>query len=53
MTQNDNIQTDTPVQETNEDNYTSLEEAVFGDGYQEQGSDTIYDISIIQVKKET
>ena len=44
MTQNDNIQTDTPVQETNEDNYTSLEEAVFGDGYQEQGSDTISDI---------
>tara|TARA_R110002020_G_scaffold2174_2_gene10022 strand:- start:352 stop:1320 length:969 start_codon:yes stop_codon:yes gene_type:complete len=44
MTQNDNIQTDTPAVESKEPTYTSLEEAVFGDSSPEAGSDTISDI---------
>jgi hypothetical protein len=44
MTQNDNIQTDTPTESANSEQYTSLEEAVFGEGYKESGSDTISDI---------
>ena len=31
MTQNDNVQTDTPVESANQEQYTSLEDAVFGD----------------------
>jgi len=31
MTQNDNIQTDTPVEGANQEQYTSIEDAVFGD----------------------
>ena len=44
MTQNDNIQADTPAVESKEPTYTSLEEAVFGDSSSDAGSDTISDI---------
>ena len=43
MTQNDNIQADTPAQGTNKEQYVSLEEAVFGND-SAQGSGNISDI---------
>ena len=43
--QNDNIQTDTQTQGANEEQYTSLEDAVFGEGLpSETGSENISDI---------
>ena len=43
MTQNDNIQADTPAQGANDEQYASLEEAVFGND-SAQGSGNISDI---------